>query len=264
MVALAIAGYLADAGFYDEAAALARDAFAQGERWMGASFDTRLFYVPGVALAQAAAGADFGVETQLRAGIARAEANNTPNADQETADVRAALALWLISRGRYDEARAPLDHALKLQNARSVSYNQYVTQLRIWQIALTVLSANNVAETSRERVDAVAALLSLRALADGAAGATADNANLPRIDALLAALEPDAARADAHWQRAVSAMLTSDFRPGDAATLLRALKSTRSLPPAVDDNVVADMRTYARKVMAVTDQGIAARAAQRR
>lgn len=259
MIALAIAGYLGDAGFFEEAATLARDAYAQGERWMGTSFDPRLFYAPGLATTQAAAGVDFGVEASLRAGIKRAEAGASSSADQETMDVRAALALWLISRGRYDEAKAPLDRALQLQTARSPNYNQYVTQLQIWQVVLSVLEAKE-GEVAQVRISAVAALVALRERA----GVDADHASLPRIDAMLAAIEASPAAADVHWQRAVDAMVATDFRPGDVATLLRALKSTRPVPPPVDDAVVADMRAYARKIITVTDVAIKERAAPRR
>lgn len=255
MIALAIAGYLADAGFYQEAAMLARDAYAQGERWMGAAFDARLFYAPGVAAAQAAAGVDFGAEALLRSGIARAENGASPSADQETADVRAALALWLISQGRYDDAKAPLDRALQLQTARSAHYNQYVSQFQMWRIVLSVLAAKE-GETVRARVDAVAALALLRSQAS----AVADKALLPRIDAVLAALDEEGAVADAHWQRALDTMLETDLRPGDVATLLRALNSPRVLPPPAADGVVADMRAYAQKVIAVTDLAIKERA----
>jgi serine/threonine protein kinase len=257
MLALAVAGYMADAGFYDEAAALARDAYAQGERWMGAAFDPRLFYAPGVAASQAAAGADFGVETALREGISRAAAGDSPSADQETTDARAALALWLISRGRYDAARAPLDHALKLHTERSKNYNQYVTQLQLWRTTLTVLAAKDAEARAEAQGSAVAALVRLRAQAEG----NADKASLPRIDAILGALDSTAASADAHWQRALDAMQTSHARPGDVATLLRALGSLRRMPPPVDDAVVADMRAYAQKVVRMTELAIKARKA---
>ena len=124
---------------------------------------------------------------------------------------------------------------------------------------LSVLTAEEV-QTWQARSNAVSALLALRAQAS----VEADRASLPRIDAILAELEPSTDAATAHWRRAVDAMLATDFRPCDGATLRRALKSPRTGPPPVDDAVVADMRTYARKVITATDAAINERAALRR
>ena len=254
MTALAICLYLTEAGFYADAAALSREVYSQGESWMGASFDPHLFYVPGVAIAQATAGVDGGVEASLREGIARAQSRASATADQETADAREALALWLIARGRYAEAVEPLEHAITLQNARGAAYNQYVTQMQVQRAVLRVLLA------PAQSIDTVRgeAISQLQALREQAA-AIPDHSTLPRIDATLAALEPDKVRADAHWQRAVSAMLQTDLRPGDTALFLRALGSTRQLPTAVEDDVVGSMRAYVRKVLAVTQAEIAKR-----
>jgi tetratricopeptide (TPR) repeat protein len=254
MTALAICLYLTEAGFYADAAALSRKVYSQGERWMGASFDPHLFYVPGVAIAQATAGVDGGVEASLREGIARAKSRASATADQETADAREALALWLIARGRYAEAVEPIEHAIALQNARGAAYNQYVTQMQVQRAVLRVLLA------PAQSIDSVRgeAISQLQALREQAA-AIPDHSTLPRIDATLAALEPDKVRADAHWQRAVSAMLQTDLRPGDTALLLRALGSTRQLPTAVEDDVVGSMRAYVRQVLAVTQAEIAKR-----
>ena len=193
--------YLTEAGFYADAAALSREVYAQGERWMGASFDPHLFYVPGVAIAQATAGVDGNVEASLREGIARAQSRAGATADQETADAREALALWLIGRGRYAEAVEPLEHAIRLQRARGAAYNQYVTQMQVQRAVLDVLLASP-ATVDTARGEAISRLLALR---DDAA-AIPDQSTLPRIDATLAVLERDFARAEAHWQRALDAM----------------------------------------------------------
>ena len=148
----------------------------------------------------------------------------------------------------------PLEHAITLQNARGAAYNQYVTQMQVQRAVLRVLL------TSAQSIDSVRgeAISQLQALREQAA-AIPDHSTLPRIDATLAALEPDKVRADAHWQRAVSAMLQTDLRPGDTALFLRALGSTRQLPTAVEDDVVGSMRAYVRKVLAVTQAEIAKR-----
>ncbi len=254
MTALAICLYLTEAGFYSDAAALSREVYAQGERWMGASFDPHLFYVPGVAIAQATAGVDGGMEALLREGITVAQSRAGATADQETADAREALALWLIARGRYAEAVEPLEHAIRLQSARGAAYNQYVAQMQVQRAVLDVLLASK-ANVGVARGEAIARLLALREQA----AAVPDQSTLPRIDATLAAVERDHARADAHWRRALDAMQQSDLRPGDTAVLLRALGSTRELPPAMQDDVVTSMRAYVQKVLAVTQSEIAKR-----
>lgn len=262
MTSLSVALLLTDAGFYTEAAALSRTVYAQGERWMGAAFDPYLFYVPGVASAEAAAltinaaSGDGNTETQLRAAIARAVARGGVAAEQETADVREALALWLIARGRYAEAVEPLEQAIALHSARGGTYNQYVAHMRMQRAVLRVLLApDNEKVTARN--DASAALNALRTVAV----AIPDHSSLPRIDALLAALEPDSAASDAHWTRAVAAMQSSDLRPGDIAVLLRALGSSRTMPSPVDDEVVRNMRAYAARVLATTESALAKRKA---
>ncbi|MBL8309689.1 MAG: serine/threonine protein kinase [Burkholderiales bacterium] len=247
MTALAICLYLTEAGFYADAARLSREVYAQGERWMGASFDPHLFYVPGVAIAQATAAVDGDVEALLRDGIARAQARTGATVDQPTADAREALALWLIARGRFAEAVEPLEHAIALQRARGAAYNQYVTQMEVQRAVLTVLLAP-ATHVVIAREEAISGLLALRAQA----AAIPDRSTLPRIDATLAGLERDTARSEAHWQRAVTAMQESDLRPGDTALLLRALGSERRFPAPVDDEVVASMRAYVTKVLAVT------------
>ncbi|HPG63210.1 MAG TPA: serine/threonine-protein kinase [Casimicrobium sp.] len=254
MTALAICLYLTEAGFYADAAALSREVYAQGERWMGASFDPHLFYVPGVAIAQATAGVDGVVEASLREGIARAQSRAGATADQETADAREALALWLIGRGRYAEAVEPLEHAIRLQRARGAAYNQYVTQMQVQRAVLDVL-LESPATVDTARGEAISRLLALRE----DAAAIPDQSTLPRIDATLAALERDTTRAEAHWKRALDAMQRSDLRPGDTALLLRLLGSTRQMPAAVEDDVVASMRAYVQKVLAVTQREIAKR-----
>jgi hypothetical protein len=105
------------------------------------------------------------------------------------------------------------------------------------------------------RSEALAKLAALRELA----AAIPDQASLPRIDAAMAAIDLDAERAKAAWQRANEAMIARDFRPADTAVLLRALKSPFAMPPPVDDAVVETMRSYANRVLKLTGEAIAAR-----
>jgi hypothetical protein len=141
-----------------------------------------------------------------------------------------------------------------LQRARGAAYNQYVTQMQVQRAVLDVLLASP-ATVDTARGEAISRLLALRE--DSAA--IPDQSTLPRIDATLAALERDTTRAEAHWQRALDAMQRSDLRPGDTALLLRLLGSTRQMPAAVEDDVVASMRAYVQKVLAVTQREIAKR-----
>ncbi|MGL5002762.1 MAG: hypothetical protein ACRDAM_07455, partial [Casimicrobium sp.] len=261
MSALAIAGALADMGFAAEAAKLAHEAYVQGEQWVPGGFDERLFYAPGLAVTQASAGVDFGAEKRLRELIAKAQQRKVSdpklkddsNIDQEAADAEAALALTLIAGHRYDEAIAPIDRAIALHRARPAAYNQFVTQYETHRIALNVLRKPTDVSI---RVEAVRALEALRTRA----ASIPDQASLPRIDALIAAIETNATRANDAWSRARDAMLARDFRPADTSVLLRALNSRFVMPTPVDDAVVADMRARASKILELTGREIALRA----
>jgi hypothetical protein len=108
MTALSVVAMLRATGFYEDAAKLGVDIYAQGERYLGEAFDQRLFYMPGVAEAQATAGVDLGGEALLRKGIAKVEKSarerNDPKVDRESVDARATLAL-LKRRLRRSTAR---------------------------------------------------------------------------------------------------------------------------------------------------------------
>jgi serine/threonine protein kinase len=250
MEGLSISATLNELGYADDAALLARDLYAQGERWMGAAFDPRLFYIPNVAITEASANADYGSEAVLRRAMSQNMERGDP--EQDITDVYAALALLLTSRGRFEEARIPLADALRLQRTRPAQYNQFVTQLEVQSTALSLITDKSSNETRTRATDALIALRE-RALQ------FRDNASLPRIDAILAHAEIDPERANAHWQRAVQAMVTSHARPADTAIFLRALKSTRALPPRVEDSTIMAMRDYARAVLTTTDQALATR-----
>ncbi len=253
MEGLSIAATLNELGYADDAALLARDLYAQGERWMGAAFDPRLFYMPNVAITEASAKADYGSEATLRRAIAQNVERGA--AEQDIADVYAALALLLTSKGRVEEARAPLANALRLQRARPVEYNQFATQLEVQSVVLSLITNTSIDIPVEARIRATSALTALREKALQ----YRDNASLPRIDAILAHTEIDTERANAHWQRAVQTMTASHARPADTSILLRALKSTRALPLRVEDATTTAMRDYARAVLTSTDQAIAAR-----
>ncbi len=253
MYGLSIAATLNELGYADDAASLARDLYAQGERWMGTAFDPRLFYMPNVAIAEASARADYGGEATLRRAIAQTIERGA--AEQDITDVYAALALLLTSKGRFEEARAPLANALRLQRARPVEYNQFATQLEVQSVALSLIANTALEIPVGARIRATSALTALREKALQ----FRDNASLPRIDAILAHAEIDTERANAHWQSAVQAMTASHARPADISILLRALKSARVLPMRVEDSTTAAMRDYARAVLTTTDQAIAAR-----
>jgi serine/threonine protein kinase len=253
MAALSVVTMLRATGFNDESATLGRDIYAQAERYMGDAFDQRLFYMPGVAEAQATAGVDYGGEALLRSGIARAEASmrerNDPNIDRETADARAALALLLISQKRFAEAIAPLDRAIELQAGFSLVHDQHLLEMKLLRLALPHL-INPTSDSERTRRD-------VQTLNDWRNTALAhdDRSSLPRIDGLLSII--DAERSDAHWQRADEAMLKTHARPPDLAILLRAFGSPRTMPPPVEDATIAAMRDYAKKVLSVTEAELA-------
>ncbi len=257
MKALSVAATMNAMGLREEAAALGRDLYAQGERYMGDAFDAHLFYMPNVVETQAAANVDYGGETLLRRGIERIDtlslARNNANMEKETIDARAALALLLISQRRYAEARGPLERAITLQRTFNIDHDQYLLEMQMHAIALDHLEfpANDEART-REHLHT---LSTWRARAVRAQ----DDASLPRIDALMALLETDPALADTHWARANETMLRTHARPHDTAILLKAFNSLYAMPPPVDDETVAAMRRYAKKVLAATDEALAKR-----
>jgi serine/threonine protein kinase len=251
MEALSIAATLNELGYSDHAALLARDLYAQGERWMGTAFDPRLFYIPGVAITEATANVDYGSEIILRRAIAQNTERGSTATEQDIADVYAALALLLTSKGRFNEARMPLANALRLQRARPVPYNQFVTQLEVQLAALSLIT--NASPETRNHITNT--LIALRETAVQ----FCDNSSLPRIDALLAHAEIDTTRANTHWQNAAQAMTATHARPADIAIFLRALKSTRTMPPRVEDSTITAMRDYARKVLTTTDEAITTR-----
>jgi serine/threonine protein kinase len=260
--ALAASRLLNEAGFYDEAATLARTVYQQGVAYLGTGFDARLFYAPGVAQSQAAAGVAssvFDIEDVLRRGIAATDTRATPEARQESAESRAALGVLLVGSGRADEAVGFLRDALALQRERvSVTngepvYSENVMRLQLQLAAVAALT--HAAEAERS-------LVQLRDECERAA----DVSCLMRADALLGVISASGIERDAAWSRATNAMQRTGARLPDVRVMFRAMATAgvgtaRDIPAPVEDATVTLMRNYVQRVLAETAREIAERAA---
>ncbi len=251
--ALAIARTLNEAGFQQEAAALARASFDQAMIYMGEAFDKRLFYLPGVVNIEIAAGKRDQAEAHLLRALARAQSPLQPNQPEiiaptpESGSSRAALGLLYAVTGRHELARQRLTEALALQSARSNGYDEWAMRLRIHLAAVTALAGDRTAAETQ--------LNALRTESDQAG----DAASRARIDALLSSVAPDASTQDAAWRSATAWMQSSHVRLPEIRALLIALGSVREWPAPVEDEAIASLRRYAAQILQATQQEMQAR-----